>query len=65
MAAKYHRRQIFKEEQQHFSYYNYYLLKERPKCQQANLNSPCHSRSFIGNKLQLTFNFKENPMLLI
>lgn len=36
MAAKYHRRQIFKEEQQHFGYYNYYLLKERPKCQQAN-----------------------------
>lgn len=63
MAAKYHRRQIFKEEQQHFGYY--YLLKERPNCQQANLNSPCHSPSFIGNKLQLTFNFKENPMLLI
>lgn len=38
MAAKYHRRQIFKEEQQHFGYY--YLLKERPNCQQANLNSP-------------------------
>lgn len=63
MAAKYYRRQIFKEEQQHFVYY--YLLKERPKCQMANLNSPCHSPSFIGNKLQLTFSFKENPMLLI
>lgn len=65
MASKYHRRQIFKEEQQHFVYY--YLLKERPKCQKANLNSPCHCPSFIGNKLQLmiTFNFKENPMLLI
>lgn len=63
MATKYHRRQILKEEQQHFCYY--YLLKERPKCQQANRNSPCHSPSFIGNKLQLTFNFKENPMVLI
>ena len=63
MAAEYHPRQILlKEEEEHFVYYC--VLKQRPKCQMANFNRPCHSPSFTGNKLQLTFNFKENRTLL-